>query len=167
MFRIGLGFDSHRLVSGRPLLLGGVEVPSPVGEDAHSDGDVLLHALCDALYGAVGKGDIGERFPDSDPRWRGQASRTFLEDAARAVRDAGYDLVNVDATVFLETVRLSAHKARIAESLRGMLVPFWRLGGDAINVKAKTMERCDAVGRGESVQAQVAVLVARAAEGRR
>ncbi len=159
MYRVGLGFDNHRLVSGRPLLLGGVEVPSHVGEDAHSDGDVLLHALCDALYGAVGKGDIGEHFPDSDGRWKGQPSAFFLEHAARTVGEAGYRLVNLDATIMLEKVKLAPHKKRIAESLRGLLRPFWTLGEGSVNIKAKTMERCDAVGRGEAVEAQVVVLL--------
>jgi len=159
MFRAGLGFDNHRLVPGRPLLLGGIEVPSPVGEEAHSDGDVLLHALCDALYGAVGKGDMGEHFPDSDPRWKGQASTFFLEEALHLVRECGYRLVNLDATIFLEKVKLSPYKREIAENIRRIVKPFWNLEADSINIKAKTMERCDAVGRGEAVQAQVVVLV--------
>ena len=161
MFRAGLGFDNHRLVSGRPLVLGGLEIPSPTGEDAHSDGDVLLHALCDALYGAVGKGDIGEHFPDTDPRWKGQSSLFFLEHALGLVRDSGYCLVNVDATVFLEKVKLSPFKKRIAESIRSILCRFWSLEEDAVNIKAKTMERCDSVGRGEAIQAQVVVLLKR------
>lgn len=163
MFRTGLGFDNHRLVAGRPLVLGGVEIPSPVGELAHSDGDVLLHALCDAIYGALGRGDIGEHFPDSDPRWKGAPSRVFLEHALRAARECGYRLVNVDATIFLETVRLSPHKGRIAESLRTAMATFWDVEVDAVNVKAKTAEGCDAVGRGEAIAAAVAVLLEREA----
>ena len=89
MFRTGLGIDNHRLIAGRPLYLGGLCVESPVGADAHSDGDVLLHALCDALYGAVGRGDIGEHFPDNDPKWKDRSSRIFLEDAAVQVKGAG------------------------------------------------------------------------------
>ena len=107
MFRIGSGFDNHRLVPGRPLWLGGVEVESDVGCDAHSDGDVLLHALTDALLGAIGAGDIGELFPDTDPRWKDQASSHFVEEALGRVSEAGFRVVNVDATVFLEAVRLS------------------------------------------------------------
>jgi 2-C-methyl-D-erythritol 2,4-cyclodiphosphate synthase len=159
VFRVGLGYDNHRLVPGRPLLLGGVEVPSPVGEEAHSDGDVLIHAFCDALYGAVGRGDIGEHFPDTDPRWKDHPSSRFLEHAAETVRGAGYRLVNVDATVFLEKVRLSGHKQRIADRLRELLAPYWPLAPGAVNVKAKTKEKCDAVGRGEAIEAQVAVLI--------
>jgi len=161
MVRIGLGFDTHRLVPGRRFVLGGVEIPSPVGEEAHSDGDVLLHALCDALYGAVGRGDIGEHFPDTDPRWKGQESAFFFEHACGAACDAGYRLVNVDATVFLETVKLSPYKRKIADTIRRIAAPFWDLPEDAVNVKAKTMERCDAVGRGEAVSAQVVVLLER------
>ena len=104
--RIGLGYDNHRLIPGRPLLLGGVAVPSPVGEDAHSDGDVLIHALVDALLGAIGAGDIGTHFPDTDPRWKGQASSLFLEEAARMVRQRGMGIGNINATVILEKVKL-------------------------------------------------------------
>ncbi|MEM7230900.1 MAG: 2-C-methyl-D-erythritol 2,4-cyclodiphosphate synthase, partial [Planctomycetota bacterium] len=103
--RIGLGYDNHRLEEGRPMWIGGLEIPSPVGEVAHSDGDVLLHALTDALLGAIAAGDIGEHFPDTDPRWKGQASHVFVREAARIVRDAGYSIVNVDATVILEKVK--------------------------------------------------------------
>lgn len=161
MFRAGLGFDNHRLTPGRPLVLGGLEIPSPVGEEAHSDGDVLLHALCDALYGAVGKGDIGEHFPDTDPRWKGQSSTLFLEDALGIVRGSGYRLVNLDATIFLEKVKLSPYKKKIAENIRSVLCRFWEVEQDAVNIKAKTMERCDAVGRGEAIEAQVVVLLRR------
>ncbi len=159
MFRTGLGLDNHRLIAGRPLYLGGLRVDSPVGADAHSDGDVLLHALCDALYGAIGCGDIGEHFPDSDPTWKDRSSRVFLEDAAAQVKDAGYTLLNIDATVILQEIRLGPTKKRIAGSLREILAPYWTLAPDAISVKAKTNERCDAVGRGEAVAAQVAVLL--------
>ncbi len=159
MYRTGLGYDNHRLVSGRRFVLGGVEIPASVGEDAHSDGDVLLHALCDALYGAVGKGDIGEHFSDTDEQWKNRASVQFLEHAARTVRDAGYRLVNIDATVLLEKVKLSPHKARIAQNIRNSLKPFWALAEDSVNIKAKTKERCDSVGRGDAVEALVSVLV--------
>jgi 2-C-methyl-D-erythritol 2,4-cyclodiphosphate synthase len=161
MFRTGLGFDSHRLTPGRKLLLGGVEIPAPVGAEAHSDGDVVLHAFCDALYGALGSGDIGEHFPDSDPRWKGQSSSLFLEHALGLVRDGGYRLVNVDATIFLERVKVSPHRRRITESILRSLRSFWDLPDDAVNVKAKTAERCDAVGRGEAVAAQAIVLLER------
>jgi 2-C-methyl-D-erythritol 2,4-cyclodiphosphate synthase len=159
MLRIGLGFDNHRLVAGRPLWIGGVEIPSPVGEEAHSDGDVLLHALTDAILGAAGAGDIGEHFPDSDPRWKDQPSSLFLHEAARIASGRGFRLVNLDATVFLEEVKLSKHKQAIRGRLRELLAEFWDLDPDAVSVKAKTAERCDAVGTGEAVAAQVVVLL--------
>ena len=162
MYRVGSGLDNHRLIAGKPLFVGGVEIEdSPVGADAHSDGDVLIHALCDALYGAVGRGDIGEHFPDSDPQWKGQASTLFLEEAAREVAAAGWELVNFDATVVLQEVKLGPLKTVIAENLRDILRPTWELAQDAVSVKAKTNERCDAVGRGEAIVAQVSVLLQR------
>ncbi|MBN1443278.1 MAG: 2-C-methyl-D-erythritol 2,4-cyclodiphosphate synthase [Planctomycetes bacterium] len=160
MYRVGLGFDIHRLEPGRELWLGGVKIPSALGAVAHSDGDVLLHALTDAILGAVGGGDIGERFPDTDPRWKGHASARFVEDAASAARDRGFTLVNIDATVFLQEVKLSPYKQRISERLKEILGAFWPIEGDAVNVKAKTMESCDAVGEGRAVSAQVVVLLA-------
>jgi 2-C-methyl-D-erythritol 2,4-cyclodiphosphate synthase len=159
MFRVGLGFDSHRLAPGRKLVLGGVEVESPVGEVAHSDGDVLLHALCDAIYGALGKGDIGEHFPDRDARWKGQASHVFLEHAAGLAKGEGYSLVNADLTILLEKPKLSPHKKTIAEHVRQLLVPFWQLPEGSISIKAKTAEGLDAVGRQEAVSAQAVVLL--------
>jgi 2-C-methyl-D-erythritol 2,4-cyclodiphosphate synthase len=159
MIRVGLGFDSHRLVPGRKLLLGGVDVPSPFGEKAHSDGDVLLHALCDAIYGACGRGDIGEHFPDTDARWKDRPSSHFLLEAARLAKSDGWRLVNVDATILLETPKLSPWKKAIAQNIRGILSPLWHLEENAVSIKAKTMERCDAVGRSEAIVAHVAVLL--------
>lgn len=159
MYRTGLGLDTHRLVPDRPLLVGGVRVEAPVGADAHSDGDVLLHALCDALFGAIGSGDIGEHFPDTDPRWRGAASGQFLEAAAEEVRSAGYRIVNIDATVVLEKIKLGPLKREIAANLRLLLNPYWALPDDAVSVKAKTNEGCDALGRGAAIGAHVAVLL--------
>ena len=164
--RIGLGYDNHRLAPGRPLVLGGVAVPSPVGEDAHSDGDVLIHAIVDALLGAIGAGDIGSHFPDSDPRWKGQASRLFLERAAEMVLARGLRIVNIDAVVILEKVKLGPMKAEIARSIREILAPHHPLPEDAVSVKAKTNERCDAVGEGRAIAAHAVVLLAEA-EGRR
>lgn len=161
MWRVGLGHDTHRLIEGRKLWVGGIEVPAPVGEEAHSDGDVLLHALTDALLGAVGAGDIGEIFPDRDPRWKDHPSSHFLVEAAERVARLGYRLVNIDATVFLEKVKLSPHKQAIARRIREILAPTWSLPEDSVNIKAKTGERCDAVGEGRAIAAQVAVLVER------
>lgn len=166
MFRIGLGFDNHRLAAGRDLWIGGVRIEgAPVGEVAHSDGDVLLHAVTDAFLGALGAGDIGEHFPDSDPRWKDCESSRFLDHAARMVAEAGYRPVNIDATVFLEEIKLRPHKQRIAERIREILAPRWSLDATAVNVKAKTMERCDSVGAGDAIAAQAAVLLVREPEG--
>lgn len=158
--RIGLGYDNHRLVPGRPLMLGGVHVPAAVGEEAHSDGDVLIHALVDALLGAIGAGDIGTHFPDTDPRWENQPSRVFLEHAARLVVEAGMAIQNIDATVILEEVKLKDRKKAIAAELRRIVAPWHELPENAVSVKAKTNERCDAVGEGKAIEAHVAVLLA-------
>ena len=163
--RIGLGYDNHRLVPGRPLMLGGVQVPSPVGADAHSDGDVLIHALVDALLGAAGLGDIGTHFPDTDPRWKGQASRLFLERAAQWVLERGWGVLNVDATVVLQEVRLRDHKRSIAANVRQILAPWHALAEDAVNIKAKTNERMDSIGEGKALAAHVAVLLVRSSAG--
>ncbi len=163
--RIGIGYDNHRLVAGRPLVLGGLVVPAPVGEDAHSDGDVVIHALVDALLGAIGAGDIGTHFPDSDPRWKDQASSRFLQLAAGMVRDRGFSIENIDATVFLEEVKLGDLKAAMAGRLREILEPYQKLPAGAVSVKAKTNERCDAVGEGRAVAAQVAVLLRESSRG--
>lgn len=163
--RVGWGYDNHRLVEGRPLRIGGVDIPASVGADAHSDGDVLLHALVDALLGAAGAGDIGEHFPDTDPRWQGCPSSRFLDAAADVVRARGWDLVNIDATVILEKVKLASHKQAIAAHVRELLRKHWQLDPTAVNVKAKTHEGCDAVGEGRAVAAQVAVLLRRRLSG--
>lgn len=160
-----MGYDLHRLVPGRPLLLGGVEIPAAVGEDAHSDGDVLIHALVDALLGAIGAGDIGTLFPDSEARWKGCSSRIFLEKAAEMVRERGLGIENIDATVVLEEIKLGGRKAEIAGNLREILRPWHPLEEGRVSVKAKTNERCDAVGEGRAVSAQVAVLLAARGDG--
>lgn len=158
--RIGIGYDNHRLAPGRDLLVGGVQIPAEVGADAHSDGDVLLHALVDALLGAIGEGDIGTHFPDSDPRWKGQDSRLFLEKTAELVAERGYRLVNLDSVIILETIKIGARKQVIRERLGEILAPWLPLDPGAISVKAKTNERCDAVGEGRAIAAQAVVLLA-------
>ncbi len=165
MFRIGLGTDTHRLEADLPLWVGGVQIPSPVGAVAHSDGDVLLHALTDALLGAIGGGDIGELFADTDARWKGQASHLFAEEATRRVATAGYRIENVDATIHLEAVKLSEYKpaivARVREILSGCGSVFTE---GAVSVKAKTAEKCDAIGEGRAIGAHVVVLLRRVAD---
>ena len=156
-FRVGSGFDVHRLEEGRHLVLGGVEVPSQRGAVGHSDGDCLLHALTDALLGAVAAGDIGEHFSDADPAFADAPSGRFVREAARLVANRGYAPVNVDATVFLEEPRLSALKVRMARNIAVLL----DLDPQAVSVKAKTGEGLGAIGTARAVAAQVTVLVRR------
>ena len=153
--RIGLGFDVHRLVEGRPLLLGGVRLPWPRGLLGHSDGDCLLHALVDALLGAAGAGDIGELFPDTDPRWEGAPSSTFVEKALALLRERGLGPRQVDATVFAEEPKLGPHKAAIARRIAGLL----GLGASVVAVKAKTLEGLGPIGAGEAIAAHVLVVL--------
>jgi len=157
-FRIGQGWDLHRLVAGRPLMIGGVEVPSDLGEDAHSDGDVLLHAIIDAILGAAALGDIGTHFPPSDPKWKGADSRDLARRAAALVRDSGWEIGNIDCTVVLERPRLGTHREAIRESVAACLGI--ELG--AVSFKAKTSEGVDAAGEGRAVEAQAIALLRRA-----
>jgi len=156
-FRTGLGYDVHRTATGRPLLLGGVRIPCQFGLLGHSDADVVLHALCDALLGAAGLGDIGELFPDTDPAWRGADSRQLLTAVLARVRAAGFSVSSVDVIIHAERPRLTEHKAAIRESLAGLL----GLSPSAVGLKAKTNEGCDAVGRGEALAAWALVLLTR------
>lgn len=151
--RIGSGYDIHVLVPGRPLMLGGIRIPSDKGEMAHSDGDVLIHALIDAILGAYAKGDIGSHFPPSDERWKDADSRTLLSMVLDECRPA---FSNIDCTVFLEKPRLREHIDIIRESLSRLL----SLDVDRISVKAKTAEKCfGELGSGDAVVAAVTVLV--------
>lgn len=152
--RIGSGYDIHVLVPGRPLMLGGIRIPSDKGEMAHSDGDVLIHALIDAILGAYAKGDIGSHFPPSDVRWKDADSRTLLSMVLDECRPA---FSNIDCTVFLEKPRLREHIDIIRESLSQLL----SLDADRVSVKAKTAEKCfGELGSGDAVVAAVTVLVA-------
>jgi 2-C-methyl-D-erythritol 4-phosphate cytidylyltransferase / 2-C-methyl-D-erythritol 2,4-cyclodiphosphate synthase len=154
--RVGTGYDLHRLVEGRPLILGGVTVPSEKGLAGHSDADVLAHAITDAVLGAVARGDIGRHFPDTDPRWKGASSMAMLAHAVALAADAGFDVVNVDAVVIAERPKLAPHLDSIRANLAGVL------GVDAarVSVKGKTNEGVDAIGRGEAMAAHAIVLVA-------
>lgn len=153
--RIGQGFDVHALVTGRPLIIGGVTIPYGKGLDGHSDADVLLHAICDALIGAAGLGDIGTHFPDTDSRYAGIDSRKLLREVARLVRARGYRVVNVDATVIAQAPRLApyiaAMRANIAADLGSAI--------EDVNVKAKTAEKLGTLGRGEGIAAEAVVLL--------
>jgi 2-C-methyl-D-erythritol 2,4-cyclodiphosphate synthase len=153
--RIGQGFDVHAFGDGEHVMLGGVRVAHQRGVVAHSDGDVVIHALCDAVLGALGEGDIGRHFPDSDPRYRGADSRLFLRDVAGMMRSKGFRLVNADITVLAEAPRIAAHRAAIAANLAADL----GTTPDCINVKATTTERLGFVGRGEGLAALAAVLL--------
>jgi 2-C-methyl-D-erythritol 2,4-cyclodiphosphate synthase len=156
-FRVGQGFDAHRLVTGRPLLLGGVQVPYERGLEGHSDGDCLVHAVCDALLGAAAAGDMGEHFPSSDPRWRGASSRIFLAEVKKLVSSRGYVVANVDATVIAEAPALAAH----LPGMRRVLADALGLALDAVSVKAKSADRLGALGRGEGIAAQAVCLLRR------
>jgi 2-C-methyl-D-erythritol 2,4-cyclodiphosphate synthase len=154
-FLVGHGYDIHRLQSGGKLLLGGVIVSEVFSPIAHSDGDVVLHALVDAILGALGLGDIGELFPNSDLRWKDAPSRLFVEEVTRRMKQRNYSVSNLDVTILLERPKIGAHKSQIIASLRQLLG-----SGAGINVKAGTNEGCDAVGRGEAVAAHAVVLLA-------
>jgi len=157
MIRVGSGFDVHAFGSGDHVMLGGLRVPHEAGVIAHSDGDVLLHALTDALLGAGGLGDIGQYFPDSDPRWRGAASGQFLRHAVSLLQQAGYQVINADLTLLCEAPRLSAHRAAIRESIATLL----GVAVDAVNLKATTTEKMGFLGRREGIAAEAVVLIER------
>ena len=157
MYRIGLGHDTHRLIEGRPLIIGGVEIPHYSGPDSHSDGDVLLHALTDALLGALALGDIGELFPDDEPAHAGSNSSIFVHRALAELSERGWQPVNVDSTVFAQRPKLSGYKRMMADSIAEML----NLPDHAVSVKAKTGERIGPIGREEAIAADVVVLVER------
>jgi 2-C-methyl-D-erythritol 2,4-cyclodiphosphate synthase len=153
--RVGQGFDVHRLVAGRALWLGGIEVPHGRGLEGHSDGDCVLHAICDALLGAIGAGDMGQHFPSRDPRWRGVESRVFLEHVERLVREAGYTISNVDVTVVAQEPVLAPHLEPMRAAISGVL----GMEPGAVSVKAKSTDHLGALGRGEGIAALVVVLV--------
>jgi 2-C-methyl-D-erythritol 2,4-cyclodiphosphate synthase len=155
VIRTGLGWDVHRLTAGRPLILGGVTVPCEFGLEGHSDADILLHAVTDALLGAAALGDIGMHFPDTDPRWKDADSVQFLAHAVKMVRNLGYAIVNVDTTVILERPKLKDYRLPIRESLARTL----ELDVDRVSVKFKTAERVGPVGEGKSAEAQAIVTI--------
>ncbi len=158
-YRTGIGWDVHRLVPGRPLILGGVKVPSEFGLDGHSDADVLAHAVTDALLGAAALGDIGMHFPDTDPRWAGADSLVFLRHALALAVDRGFQPVNVDSTIILEKPKLRDYRAAIRDSLAVAL----GLDVERVSVKFKTAEKLGPVGEGRSAEAQAVVTLVREA----
>ena len=155
-YRTGLGWDVHRLVQGRPLILGGVTIPADFGMEGHSDADVLSHAITDALLGAASLGDIGLHFPDTDEQWSGASSDGFLRHAVRLVGEKGYRLVNVDATVILERPKLKDYRLAIRQNLASIL----ELDLDRVSLKFKTAEKMGPVGEGRSAEAQAVATIA-------
>jgi 2-C-methyl-D-erythritol 2,4-cyclodiphosphate synthase len=153
--RIGQGFDVHALVEGRKLIVGGVEIPYGKGLEGHSDADVLLHAICDALLGAAGLGDIGRHFPDTDPRYRGVDSRKLLLQVKNKMEDLGFKIVNIDATIIAQAPRMAPHVPRMIANIAGDL----GVAPAAINVKATTTEHLGFAGRGEGIAAQAVALI--------
>ena len=154
--RVGTGFDAHRLVEGRPLMLGGVRIEHGRGLEGHSDGDCLLHAICDAILGALGAGDMGRHFPSTDARWKGAASLRFLEDVARLLAERGYALGNLDATVIAEAPALAPH----LDAMRTQIAQVLAVPLESVSVKAKSTDALGAIGRGEGIAAQaVATLI--------
>ena len=154
-FRTGLGWDVHRTGPDRPLILGGVTIPAEFGLVGHSDADILLHAVTDAVLGAAALGDIGMHFPDTDPKWKGAESAQFLEHALQLVEQLGFQLINVDTTVILERPKLKDYRPAIREKLAAIL----RLPLDRVSVKFKTAERVGPVGEGRSAEAQAIVTI--------
>ena len=154
--RVGIGYDRHRLGEGRRLILGGVTIEYPRGLIGHSDADVVLHAITDALLGAAALGDIGEHFPDNDPRWQGVDSAIFLTEAVAMVEKEGWRLVNCDVTIHAQEPKLSLYKPAIKANVAKLL----KLEPSVVNVKAKTGEHVGPVGRGESIDCDAAVLLA-------
>lgn len=155
--RVGFGYDSHRLVEGRPLMLGGLHVPHHLGSLGHSDADVLLHALCDALLGAVALGDIGSHFPDTDPAYKGADSRKLLAAVVKLINDKGWNVGNVDCTVVLERPKLRPH----IDGMRTVIAELLGVALDAVSVKATTNEKMGFAGREEGVCAYAVALLER------
>ena len=153
--RVGEGWDIHALVAGRPLILGGVNIPFHLGLLGHSDADALLHAITDALLGAAGLGDIGSHFPDTDEKFKGADSLVLLTEAAQRVRAQGYEIGNIDSTVVAQAPRLAPHMAAMRASIAQTL----GLAGTQVNVKAKTAEKMGPVGQGVAIEARAVVLI--------
>jgi 2-C-methyl-D-erythritol 2,4-cyclodiphosphate synthase len=155
--RVGIGYDIHRLVEGRKLVLGGVEIPFEKGLLGHSDSDVVTHAVCDALLGAAAVGDIGTHFPDSDPQWSGASSLAFLSRVVELLAQEGWGVTNVDSTIMAERPKIGAYREEIRQSLASVL----GLSVDRVSIKAKTNEGLDSLGRNEAIAAHAVVLIQR------
>ncbi len=159
--RIGLGFDVHRLVTGRPCRLGGIELPHPSGPQGHSDGDAVLHAVTDALLGALALGDIGTHFPDKDPRWKDADSRLFVRHAIESVQKRGWTLANLDVVIATEGPRIAPH----AEAMRGSMAELLGCSPEQVSVKGKTFEGLGALAGGAGVAVQAVCLLEKSPDG--
>ena len=155
MFRVGIGFDAHRFSEGRKLILGGVEIPFELGLKGHSDADVLSHAICDAILGAIGEGDIGAHFPDSDPKYKGMSSLLFISEAVSLARKMNYLVANIDSVVICQKPRLTKHIPDIKNSLSGLD----GLTHSSVSVKATTTDEMGFTGRSEGIAAKAVVLL--------
>ena len=149
MTRVGIGYDVHALVAGRKLVLGGVEIPHSTGLDGHSDADALMHAICDAVLGAIGEADIGTFFPNTDPRWRGVPSKIFLQEAARQVASRSGTIINIDATVMAQQPKIAPHIAAMKQQIAAAL----QIDVRCVGIKATTNERLGFIGREEGIAA--------------
>ncbi|MFN3135658.1 MAG: 2-C-methyl-D-erythritol 2,4-cyclodiphosphate synthase [Candidatus Kryptonium sp.] len=155
MLRVGIGYDIHPLVEGRKLYIGGVEIPSAKGSLGHSDGDVLIHAICDALLGALGFGNIGELFPDTDEKYKDARSEIFLKDVKKILDEENFEIVNIDSTVILEEVKLSPFVGEMKKKISSIL----EISPDKISIKPKRNEKFDAIGKGDAIACFVVVLI--------
>ena len=153
--RVGMGYDVHRLVPGRDLWLGGIKIDSPVGLLGHSDADVVIHAICDAVLGAANCRDIGYHFPDTDPKYKGADSKTLLSEVVRIVREKGYKVGNVDVTICAEKPKLTPH----VEAMRACLAPLMDIAPDDVSIKATTTERLGFTGRMEGISTYAVALI--------
>ncbi|MFC1548393.1 2-C-methyl-D-erythritol 2,4-cyclodiphosphate synthase [Candidatus Omnitrophota bacterium] len=153
--KIGMGYDIHRLVEGRPMIIGGVDIPYARGPLGHSDGDVLLHAICDAILGAIGKGDIGMIFPDTDPKYKDMPSSQLLSEVRHIMDLEGYEVRNVDCVVIVEEPKLAPYRERISGTIGDLL----RIPKSSVGVKAKTAEKLGEIGKGEAIAAHAVILL--------
>lgn len=153
--RIGYGVDVHRLAPGIPLFVGGIEIPSEIGAVGHSDADVLLHAICDALLGAANLRDIGYHFSDKDPKFKGIDSKILLSEVMQLLEEKGYSVINVDSTIILETPKMNPHIPEIQKVISGLL----KVDEDAVSIKATTHEKVDSFGEGKAIKAYSACLI--------
>ena len=156
-FRVGIGYDIHRLKPGIKLVLGGVEIPFDMGLDAHSDGDALLHAICDAILGAASMGDIGMHFPDTDKKFKGADSAKLAADVAKMARDAGWKIVNIDSNIIAQRPKMRP----VIDDIRKSISKIFEIEFDTVSVKARTNEGLDAVGREEGIAVQAVVLLSK------